>query len=617
MTKKSPATADELAASLYATMKTPTPARALYDAVQAAPVSERVPLVTAAPATLQRELAAYTQRRAQLVEEYDEYAPDMHAREEWAVWFRRDPKTRVAALKRFYKAGHIGNFIDDWGVTTNPRRANSGGAVLIPFRLWPRQWELIAWMWKHFKESTPAVCAKARDVGASWCATAFAASLCALFDNMVVGVVAADEAKLDSTKDPSPTLPKAREFMRNLPPDFMAGYDDTVATAPYLKVVFPETKSLIRGWTGTTSQGRGARAAMVIVDEAAFFENPHALDASLSAVTDCRLDFSSANGTGNPLFEKVSSGNFDTFWFRVDDDPRHDKAWQEAKKRVTDPIIWASEYEISFTASVEAQLIEWKWVEASIGLLPLLEKRDGFKNTGARRAALDVSDQGKDKNAFVSSYGVLLNYLESWSGHGSNQHETCARAFSLCDAHGSIRELIYDASAPGAGIAGAAMILNNSRKNGRINLSRFIGGSTDFPAPQNLARGTDRTQEDFFANIKAFAYWTLRQRFIESYKAFNGDAYDPSLVICIDPKLPELTMLQNELAQIQRKASATDKLLIDKQPERPGKPRAKSPNLSDAISMLMGLAVSPPMVISDSAMAVICGPNFGNNYAHF
>lgn len=608
---------DQLAASLYATMKAPTPARALYDAVQAAEPNARIALIADAPATAQRELAAYAQRRAQLVAEYAEYADTMHDREEWAVWFRRDPKTRVAALKRHYKNGNLGLFIDDWGMTLNPKRANDGGAVLIPFRLWPRQFELIDWMWKHFKGSTPGVCAKAREVGASWCAMAFAASLCALFKNLVVGVVAADEAKLDSTKDPNPTLPKAREFMRHLPAEFRGGYDDTIATAPYLKVVFPETDSLIRGWTGTTSQGRGGRAALVLVDESAFFENPHALDASLAAVTECRLDFSSANGTGNPFFEKVSSGAFDTFWFRIDDDPRHDKEWQRQKQLVTDPIVWESEYKISFTASVEAQLIEWKWVEASIGLLELLEKRDGFKNTGVRRAALDVSDQGKDKNCFISSYGVLVSYLESWSGHGSNQHETCARAFSLCDERGGIRELIYDASAPGAGIAGAAMVLNNSRKNGRINLSRFIGGSTDFPAPQNLARGTDRTQEDFFANVKAFSWWTLRQRFIESWKAFNGDAYERDFIICIDPKLPELTMLQNELAQIQRKTSATDKLLIDKAPERPGKPRAKSPNLADSLAMLMGLAVSPPMVISDSAMAVICGPNFGNNYAHF
>ena len=607
MTSTTPTT-DELAAQLYATMKEPTPARALYDAVQAAAPDERVALVAAAPAAVQRDLAAYAQHRAALTKEYGEHAATMHHREDWMAWFRRDPKTRVAALKRFYKAGNIGNFIDDWGVTTNPRLANRGGAVLIPFRLWPRQWELIAWMWKHFTESTPGVCAKARDCGASWSSMAFAASLCVLFDNMVIGVVAADEAKLDSTKDPSPTLPKAREFLRNLPPEFMAGYDDTVATAPYLKVVFPETKSLIRGWTGTTSQGRGARAAMVVVDEAAFFENPHALDASLSAVTDCRLDFSSANGTGNPFFEKVSSGNFDTFWFRIDDDPRHDAAWQEAKKRVTDPIIWESEYMISFTASVESQLIEWKWVEASIGLLELLEKRDGFKNTGARRSALDVSDQGRDKNCWISSYGVLVNHLESWSGQGSDQHETCARAFRLCDEHGSVRNLIYDASAPGAGIAGAAKILNASRQNGRINLSRFIGGSTAFPSPTSRARGTDRTQEDFFANIKAFAWWMLRQRFIESWNAFNGAPYDKNFIICLDRKLPELVMLQNELAQIQRKTSTTDKLLIDNAPERPGKPRAKSPNLADALAMLCGCAVSVPMNISSAALAATAGP---------
>jgi phage terminase large subunit len=393
-----PTTADEFATHLYAEMKAPTPARALYDAVQAAEGDERLALITAAPPAVQRELGAYTQRRGQLVSEYGEHAATMHDREDWATWFRRDPKTRVAALKRHYRNGNIGQMIDDWGMTQNPKLANSGGAVLIPFRLWPKQFELIGWMWKHFRASTPAVCAKAREVGASWCAMAFAASLCVLYKNIVVGVVASTEDKLDSTKDPSPTLPKAREFLAHLPVELRAGFDDTIATASYLKVVCPETDSLIRGWTGTTDQGRGARAAMVIVDEAAFFENPHALDASLSAVTDCRLDFSSANGTGNPFFEKVDSGHFDTFWFTIEADPRKTPEWIAAKKLVTDPAIWSSEYEISFTASIESKLFEWEWVEAAVGLLPLLEQRDGFKNTGGRRASLDVSDQGKDKN---------------------------------------------------------------------------------------------------------------------------------------------------------------------------------------------------------------------------
>ena len=66
---------------------------------------------------------------------------------------------------------------------------------------------------------------------------------------------------------------------------------------------------------------------------------------------------------------------------------------------MTDPIVWASEYEIIFTACVDSQLIEWDWVKAAIGLREFLEKRDGFKNTGGRRAALDVSDQGRDQNS--------------------------------------------------------------------------------------------------------------------------------------------------------------------------------------------------------------------------
>ena len=601
-------TADDLAAALYARMKLPSVARALYDAVQAAPPAAAAGLVAAASSDLQRALAAYTQRRAQLVAEHTEYAQDVHDREEWQAWCDRDPKTRWGALKRHYRNGNIGLMIDDWGWTLNPKRANTGGSVRIPFRLWPRQFELIEWMWKHYRESTPAACAKAREVGASWLAMAFSACVCVLFKNVVVGVVASTEDKLDSNKDPSPTLPKAREFLMGIPEPLRAGFDNSISTAPYLKCIIPETGSLIRGWTGSGDQGRGARAAMVIIDEAAFFQDEQALDASLSAVSDCLMYFSSANGTAGGFFDKVSSGAFDTFWFRIDDDPRKTAEWKAAKKRVTDPVVWESEYNINFTASIDFQLFEWKWVEAAIGLLPLLVERDGFRNPHVLRSALDVSDQGKDKNCLTIAHGVLVKFLSLWSGAGSTQHDTCAHAFTLLDEHG-VSELIYDASSPGAGIAGAAQVLNAQRDR-HITIRRYVGGGRDFPNPEELARGTDRTCDDFFANVKAFAYWNLRQRFIESWKARNGEKYDADLVICLDPQLPQLSLLQNELAQIQRKMNATgDKLVIDKAPERAGKPRAKSPNCADSLCMLMGLAVPAPLVFSEDVLAAISVPD--------
>lgn len=605
-----PKTADELAALLYAQMKAPSPVRVLYDQVQCASPSDAETLVIAAAPDLQRALKSYTQRRAQLVDEHAEYAVDVHDREDWQAWCDRDPKIRWGALKRHYRNGNIGLMIDDWGWTLNPKRANDNCSVRIPFRLWPRQFELVGWMWKHYRQSTPGVCPKAREVGVSWLAMAFSACVCALFKNVVVGVVASTEDKLDSTRDPSPTLPKAREFLMGIPEPLRAGFDNSSSTAPYLKCILPETGSLIRGWTGNGDQGRGARAAMVIIDEAAFFQDDLALDASLSAVSDCLLYFSSANGTAGGFFEKVSGGAFDTFWFRIDDDPRKTPEWREAKKRVTDPVVWESEYNISFTASIDFQLFEWKWVEAAIGLLPLLVERDGFRNPNVLRAALDVSDQGKDLNCLTIAHGVLVKFLAMWSGAGSTQHDTCAHAFALLDEH-HVGEMIYDASAPGAGIKGAAQVLNAQRSR-RILIRPFVGGGRDFPNPEALARGTDRTCDEFFANLKAFSYWHLRQRFIESWKARNGERYDKNLVICLDPQLPQLGLLQNELAQIQRKMNATgDKLIIDKAPQRAGKPRAKSPNCADSLCMLAGGAIAPPMAFTDEILDAFASPDGG------
>jgi len=67
-------TADELAATMYDTMKAPSPARLLFDALQAvqSPDDRRTVLGAVAPAERQA-LMVYAQRRAHWVEE----APSM------------------------------------------------------------------------------------------------------------------------------------------------------------------------------------------------------------------------------------------------------------------------------------------------------------------------------------------------------------------------------------------------------------------------------------------------------------------------------------------------------------------------------------------------------------
>ena len=52
-----------------------------------------------------------------------------------------------------------------------------------------------------------------------------------------------------------------------------------------------------------------------------------------------------------------------------------------------------------------------------------------------------------------------------------------------------------------------------------------------------------------FANAKAQAWWTLRDRFFETFKASRGEPYDQDAIISLSPAIEELRELKSELAK--------------------------------------------------------------------
>ena len=81
--------------------------------------------------------------------------------------------------------------------------------------------------------------------------------------------------------------------------------------------------------------GRGNRTGIYFVDESAFLTRPEMIEAALSQTTNCRMDVSSANGTGNLLYRKRHSGKVDVFsHWRAD--PRKDDAWYALQKSKLD-----------------------------------------------------------------------------------------------------------------------------------------------------------------------------------------------------------------------------------------------------------------------------------------
>lgn len=480
----------------------------------------------------------------------------------------------LPALRAWY-AEHPADFIGDWGVTSDPRNANYSPPrpVLVPFVLFPRQREWVEWAMERFRGREPGLTEKSRDCGVSWLAMCLAATLCLLRPNLNIGVGSAKEDKIDRSGDPDSLLWKARTFIRHLPPEFRGSWDEARCSA-HLRLSFPETGSSIVGEAGDNI-GRGGRTSMFLVDEAAFLERPKLAEASLASNTDCRIDVSSVHGTDNPFAQKRHSGRVKVFTFHWRDDPRKDEEWYQRQRDSLDPVTLASEIDIDYKASVEGALIPSAWVSAAVGAHVKL----GLRPSGVRVAGLDVADEGVDLNAIAGRHGVVLQHLTQWSGKGSDIYITTQRALGVCDEFG-YTSLEYDADGLGAGVRGDAAQINEARRvagQPEITVGAFRGSAAPDDPDGEMVRG--RTNKDFFANMKAQAWWSLRQRFERTYRAVvHGMAVDPDSIISLDPGLPELAQLLAELSQPTYSINGAGKVLVDKKPDG-----ARSPNLADAV----------------------------------
>lgn len=236
--------------------------------------------------------------------------------------------------------------------------------------------------------------------------------------------------------------------------------------------------------------------------------------------------------------------------------------------------VWLGEYE-----GVGAKVvIPASWFQAAIGLAEEL----GIVATGRRFAALDVAgaEEGGDENALAIRKGIELESVEPWNGLDTaltTQMATNKAAAAKAEIG------FYDSIGVGEGITGewASMGRRGEQPSG-FAWHPWNGGASvldpdEHIDPSNLDSPTNKDQ---YHNLKAQAWFALRKRFENAFKAKNGRPYDADMLISIPKGLGHLVQLEEELTQPQHKPSATGKTMVDKQPDG-----AASPNLADAVVM--------------------------------
>lgn len=485
---------------------------------------------------------------------------------------------RLPGLRAFYRSNPA-QFVEDWGVTLDPRNVELGLPSLIPFVPFAKQHDAMQWLLERWRAGESGLVEKSRDMG---CSVTFISLLCTLMlfeQGFVAGIGSRKEMLVDRLGDPNTLFWKARLFLEHVPSEFRGGWSATNKTCnTYMLIKIPATESVMLGEAGENI-GRGGRTSIYLRDEEAFMRNQMAVEAALSQTTRCSISLSTINGADNLFATKRHGGNVSVLTFHWRDDPRKDEEWYARECKRLPPVVVAQEIDIDYHASKEGVLIPQVWVQAAIGFDVAPGKRNG---------GLDVADEGSDLCAYAQREGNALMVLEEWRGLGSDIFATTERTFLLADTHGCT-EFDYDGDGLGVGVRGDARTINARRKESgmqQIEVGEYQG-SGSVVDPEKYAIAPDlkhghkgRTNEDFFSNRKAQSWWALRVRFENTYQRRVKGRDDISIDDCIsiNPQLVHLQKLCRELSQPTYGLNERGKIKVNKAPDD-----TPSPNLADSV----------------------------------
>ena len=357
----------------------------------------------------------------------------------------RDNPEIVARLKDYY-AAKPADFINDFGMTFDPRLAERGMRTVVPFVLFPKQREFIDWLLQRWLQRQDGVVEKSRDAGVSWLCVAFASWMMLFKHGTVAGFGSRKEDYVDQIGNPASLFWKVRQFVDMLPNEFQPEGWDVTKHAPFMKIQNPESGSFIVGEAGDNI-GRGNRTSIYFIDEAAFLERPEAADAALSQTSNCRIYVSTPNGAGNPFYRKAHDGKTPKFIFDWRDDPRKDETWYDEQKAKLDPVVIAQEIDRSYTASVSNAFISSEIVQAAARKGPADLMAHGPVIMG-----IDVARFGNDKTCFTFRQGrvvlrqVVAGKLDVVDVAGRAKDEIRAQL-------GDVQQIAVDTIGIGAGVA--------------------------------------------------------------------------------------------------------------------------------------------------------------------
>lgn len=238
-------------------------------------------------------------------------------------------------------------------------------------------------------------------------------------------------------------------------------------------------------------------------------------------------------------------------------------------------------------ADSELAIIKPSWIEAAIDA----HEKLGFSAAGRRILGFDVADEGDDANATVLRHGSVVTDMQQWRGQDVIYS---ADKVYLYAQEQNIDRIVYDNIGVGAGVKAQFR-----RKSGKVQTLGFNAGGAVYKPDAKYT--DDKKNRDMFANIKAQAWWMVRDRFYKTWRAVHhGDSYPEDQLISLSSSLHELEYLTAELSrpQVDYDQNGRVKAESKKDMKKRGIP---SPNRADALVMAFapvqgGLNINPKIL---------------------
>lgn len=231
-------------------------------------------------------------------------------------------------------------------------------------------------------------------------------------------------------------------------------------------------------------------------------------------------------------------------------------------------------------------IIDRSWIRAA----RFASSKQGFSKVGSKVVSYDPAGQGRDSHAVLFADGNIVKYIDEWP-KSPDLRKATRRAMEAVEKFDA-DEFRYD-ECGGFG-DGVAVFVNDIVEGKDDEMSAVsadvapINYGDSVVDPEDLIPGTEKTNDEMYANLKAQAHGVSAQKLYNTYRfvVLNEDVA-PADMISIDIGDDEVfNKLTKELSSpIWVKSSRNSKKQVESKENMEKRTGQPSPNLADAFHM--------------------------------